>query len=77
MPVPVSATVCGLPNALSVIESVPVAVPTAVGANTTLIVQLAPMARPDPHVFVWVNAPFVVTLDIVSTAVPVFVSVTG
>src|SRR5712691_12342229 len=44
-PVPVNGTVCGLPAALSVIVSVPVRAPTAVGANVTLIVQFAPAAR--------------------------------
>jgi hypothetical protein len=39
-PVPVSAAVCGLFEALSETESVPVSVPTTVGVNTTLMVQL-------------------------------------
>jgi hypothetical protein len=44
-PVPVKATVCGLPVTLSATFRVAVRVPTAVGVNRTLIVQLAPAAR--------------------------------
>jgi hypothetical protein len=44
-PVPVKATVCGLPVTLSATFRVAVRVPTAVGVNRTLIVQLAPIAR--------------------------------
>ena len=40
VPVPESATLCGLFLALSVIDTVPVRVPVAVGVNVTLIVQL-------------------------------------
>jgi hypothetical protein len=43
-PVPVRLTVCGLPAALSVMLSVAVRVPTAVGVNVTLMVQLDPAA---------------------------------
>jgi hypothetical protein len=52
-PVPVSATVCGLPGALSVTETVPFRLPEALGAKVTLIVQLAADARFEPlHVSV-------------------------
>src|ERR1051326_4014453 len=40
-PVPVKLTLCGLPLALSLMFKLPVRVPVAVGANTTLAVQLA------------------------------------
>src|SRR5215467_1024308 len=43
-PVPVNGAVCGLPLALSVIETEPVRVPVAVGLKVTLMVQLAPEA---------------------------------
>jgi hypothetical protein len=39
LPVPVRLEVCGLPIALSATLNVPVLVPTAVGVNTTLMVQ--------------------------------------
>jgi hypothetical protein len=45
LPVPVRFETCGLLLALSVAFNVPVLVPTAVGVNTTLIVQLALAAR--------------------------------
>lgn len=44
-PVPVKTTVCGLPVILSATFRVAVRVPTAVGVNRTLIVQLALTAR--------------------------------
>jgi len=43
-PVPLNATVCGLPVALSAMFNVAVRAPFAPGVNTTLIVQLAPAA---------------------------------
>ena len=49
VPVPLSETVCGLPEALSVIESVPVTVPTAGGVKVKLMVQLAAEARLEPQ----------------------------
>lgn len=49
-PVPVRVTFCGLPEAVSVTETDPVAVPAAVGLKVTLIVQLAPDARLVPQV---------------------------
>jgi hypothetical protein len=52
VPVPVSATVCGLPAALSVTEIVPVTTPFATGVNVTEIVQLAPTPRVAEQVLV-------------------------
>jgi hypothetical protein len=43
-PVPLNATICGLPVALSVILNVAFRAPFACGVNNTLIVQLAPAA---------------------------------
>jgi hypothetical protein len=48
-PVPVSGTVCGLFEALSVIVRLPVRTPTWVGVNVTLIRQLAPAASVLPQ----------------------------
>src|SRR5207237_832147 len=45
VPFPLSATVCGLPPALSATDSVPVRAPEAVGVKVTLIEQLAPAAK--------------------------------
>jgi hypothetical protein len=52
VPVPLKATLCGQPVALSVIVNVPVRAPPAVGVKTTLIVQLNPDATVLPQVFV-------------------------
>src|SRR5438874_2090890 len=45
VPFPLSATVCGLPRALSATHSVPVRVRDAVGVKVTLMEQLAPAAK--------------------------------
>jgi hypothetical protein len=50
VPVPDSATVWGLPLALSVKLSVAVRIPVAVGEKTMVAVQLADAARLVPHV---------------------------
>ena len=51
-PVPLSGSVCGLPTALSVTESVPVRLPEALGVKVTLIGQLAHEARLESQVLV-------------------------
>jgi hypothetical protein len=51
-PAPLRATVWGLPVALSVIVSVPLRAPLAVGVNVTLKVQEALAARLVPQVLV-------------------------
>lgn len=51
-PVPLRATVCGLPLALSAIETDAVRVPLAAGLKMTLMVQLAPTATVLPQVLV-------------------------
>jgi hypothetical protein len=51
-PVPLRATLCGEPVALSVMVSVPVRVPVVVGVKVTEIVQLAPAATLVPQVLV-------------------------
>lgn len=86
VPVPVNATVCGLPLALSVMVSVPMRVPVAVGVNVTLITQVFDPAvagkvaglighAPAP-VLVSAKSPEAAIELIVRAAVPVFVSVT-
>jgi hypothetical protein len=47
-PVPLRRTICGLLSASSAIESVPLALPKALGLKVTSIVQLAPDARLEP-----------------------------
>src|SRR5207245_7501265 len=79
-PVPDSATDCGLPVALSVIVTAPTRLPAAVGVKVTLIVQLAPPATLDPHVFVSEKSPafvpVILMLVIVRLLPPVLLNVT-
>jgi hypothetical protein len=51
-PVPVNATVCGEPDALSVAARLAVMAPFAVGLKATDSVQFAPTAKDVEHVFV-------------------------
>jgi hypothetical protein len=74
-PLPERLTVCGLPDALSAIEIVPVRVPATVGVNVTVITHDAPAARLDPHVFVCAKSPLAVILLMLKLAVPLFVAV--
>jgi hypothetical protein len=78
-PLPVKATVCGLPVALSATDKVPPRVPEAVGVKTTFAVQLAPAAT-DVQLLVWLKSPPFVPVIlipvIVSAAPPVFEIVT-
>ena len=69
VPVPFRLTFCGLPGALSVIDTAPVRVPICVGLNVTLIVQLAPAGRLEPHVF-GLKSPLATMLVILSAIVP-------
>ena len=51
-PVPVSVTVCGLVDALSVMVTAPFRVPVAVGVKVTEMVQVAPAASEVPQLLV-------------------------
>jgi hypothetical protein len=53
VPVPLSATVCGLPLALSVTEMLPLREPEAVGLKVTEIVHVPAAAIEAPQVLVW------------------------
>src|ERR1700722_17630681 len=75
-PVPVRATVSGLPGALLLTESVPVADPAAVGANVTLTVQEAPAASEVPQLFDSPNGPVIPIDDIAAAADPPLLIVT-
>src|SRR5271157_1454017 len=56
VPVPERATVCGLPEAVSVMVRVPFRVPDAVGVKVTLMAQLAPAATLAPQLLVCANS---------------------
>jgi hypothetical protein len=75
-PVPERATVCGLPGALSVIVSVPLMFPLAVGSKNTPIVQLTLIGRLLVQPLVSPKLLVAWTFEIVSGAVPVLVTVT-
>ena len=80
-PAPLRLTAWWPSEALSVIVSVAVRVPVAVGVKVTLIVQLAPPATELPQLLVWAKSPALVparaTLVTLKLALPVFVRVTG
>ena len=75
IPVPVKVTVCGLPAALSLTVSVPLATVAAVGEKVTLMVQEAPAANDEPQVLVLANGPVVLMPLIVRAEPPLFVKV--
>ena len=74
---PLRETVCGLPAALSVNETVPLTLPVVLGVRVTLIVQFAPAARVEPQLLVSAKFALAAILAIVSVAVPELVSVMG
>jgi hypothetical protein len=75
VPVPLRETVCGLPDALSINESVPARLPEAVGANVTLTVQFAAEARVEPQLLVWAKFALALMPEMVNIPVPELVSV--
>lgn len=80
IPVPDNETLCGLPLALSVMLTLAVRLPVAVGLKMTLMEQFAPAATLAPQVLVCEKSPLFVPvmamLEMVSVAVPVLDSVT-
>jgi hypothetical protein len=85
VPVPVRATVCGLPLALSVIEREAVSLPLMVGLKVTEMVQLVPAAivaelPPFRHESVSAKSPALVPVSpmllMLRSALPLFVKVT-
>lgn len=81
VPVPVNETVCGLPVALSTIESEAVRVPVAVGLNVMVTAHEDPVETDEPHVFdEMAKSPLLVPVRVslvrVSVPVPVLLMVT-
>lgn len=79
LPVPVKGTVCGLFGALSVMVTLPVRTPVAVGVKVTLIWQNLPAARLAPQGLALVaraKSPEMAMLLMVSVPVPLLVSFT-
>ena len=81
VPVPDNAIVWGLPGALSLIVTVELRAPVAVGVKVTLIVHAAFGARVAPQVLVWAKSPALPPTTaielMVSCPPPTFVKVTG
>jgi hypothetical protein len=81
VPVPESATVCGLLTASLAKVMAAVRVPFAVGVKVTLIVHLAPAATLDPQLFVWAKslalAPETAMFVMLKAALPELVRVTA
>lgn len=75
MPVPVNATVCGFPCALSLIVRVPVRVPAAVGRKVTLIAHDW-LAGIEEHWVVAEKSPDVMSPETAMAFAPVFATVT-
>lgn len=76
-PVPVSVTRCGLPVALSYMDSCSVSADSTLGVKVTLIVQTPPPAGRVPmQLSVSVKSPPAVMLVICSGTVPAFLRVT-
>src|SRR5579872_2963126 len=74
-------TVCGLPSALSLIESDALSAPPPMDVKVMLMVQDAFAARAVPHVLVWLKSaalvPVKLMLEMVRVVLPVLVSITG
>ena len=81
VPLPLKATVCGLPLALSVMVTPALRVPVAVGVKVTLIVQEALAASVLGQLLVWAKSPALVPVSamllMVRSALPLLVNVTA
>ena len=73
---PLNVTCCGLLLALSLIISVPLRTPAALGANVMFTLQLAPASKFGLHVLDCTKSPLTETLDTARAAFPPFVKVT-
>src|SRR5437867_2539990 len=76
IPVPLSAAVCGLPDASSETLSVPAREPMAAGVNVTLMLHDFPAATVAPQLFVCAKSPLAVMPEIFSTVFWLLVSFT-
>jgi len=75
-PVPLRATFCGLPGALSETVTLPVKVPPAAGVKVIEMIQLAPALTLAPQVLVWAKSPLTIKPVMLSGPSPVLVRVT-
>src|SRR5437867_1101970 len=77
MPVPTSATACGLPAALSVMVSVALREPAALGVNETAIAQAPPGASVVPQLVTVLNSLVAVMSEMFSVSAPMLVTETS
>jgi len=75
MPTPDSETSCGLSVALSTMTSVPILLPTAVGVNVTVMVQLPPDAKLLPQLLLALKSLLALIEDMISVPLPLVVRV--
>jgi hypothetical protein len=75
-PVPAKTIFCGLPEALSLIATLPARLPVVVGVNVTEIWQLPPAARDVLQVLVSPKSPDAAIPVMLSALVPLLVKVT-
>lgn len=75
-PVPMRATACGLPGAVSMTDRSAMRNPPAVGLNLTLAVQVPVGAKGPPQLFVWVKSELFIPVMLIpvtfNDAFPVF-----
>ncbi len=76
IPVPVRGTVCGEPEASSVMVMAPVRTPVAVGVKVTVMVHVPKDATVAPHVVVREKSPDATIEAMCKVMLPVLVSVT-
>ena len=74
-PTPDSETSCGLSVALSTRTSVPILLPTTVGVNVTVIVQLVAPTKLPPQLLLAPKSPLGLIEDMTSVPLPVVVRV--
>jgi hypothetical protein len=76
-PVPLSATAWGLLKASSVMVTLPVRLPVAVGVKVTLMVQFEPALKLLPQLLLCAKSPVTTIAVMESGALPVLLKVTG
>jgi hypothetical protein len=74
VPIPVKATLCGLPAASSLIVRIPLLVPLAVGWKTTASEQVPPGAS-TVQLLVWLKSPVTEVFETLSAMLPLLVKV--
>ena len=74
-PIPLNGSGLGLPTVAFVTVIEPLRGPVWLGVNVTVMEHLAPAARLDPHVFLWLKSPLAVRLLITTGELPLLARV--